>query len=121
MLRVPEHLHRLPRAGVESPSLETPKSHLDMVLGKQLLVSLLEQGGEPGDFHPTSDTVNSWSHFLILSVAASAYNINPSFIMINKIALIPEGSEGSPKHSVNLLQEELRKCFISSNHISLKQ
>lgn len=64
-----------------------------------------------------SHSVNTWSHLLTLSVAAPVYNINPSCIMINKIALIPEGLEGLPKHSANLLQEELRKCFISSNHI----
>lgn len=39
------HKDRLPKAVMESPSLELPKSHLDMVLGSQLWVSLLEPGG----------------------------------------------------------------------------
>lgn len=37
--------HRLPRTVVDSPSLETFKSHLDMVLGNLLQVALLKQGG----------------------------------------------------------------------------
>lgn len=40
------HWHRLPRDAVESHSSEIKKSHLDMVLGKQLQAILLEQGAE---------------------------------------------------------------------------
>jgi len=40
---VTEHWQRLPRQVVESPPLEIFKSCLDMVLGNQLLVALLEQ------------------------------------------------------------------------------
>jgi len=47
-LRVIEHLHRLPREAVESPSLEIFKSSLDMALGHQLWVALLEQQGWTG-------------------------------------------------------------------------
>jgi len=37
---------RLPREVVKSPTLEIfRRSHLDMILGDQLWVSLLEQGG----------------------------------------------------------------------------
>jgi len=49
--------HRLPKEVVESPSLLLRKSHLDVVLGSQLWVALLEQGFGPGDFQrslPTS-------------------------------------------------------------------
>ena len=35
----------MPREMVEPPSLETFRSHLDMVLGNRLSVALLEQGG----------------------------------------------------------------------------
>ncbi|KAK4828982.1 hypothetical protein QYF61_001638 [Mycteria americana] len=42
-LRVTEPRHRLPREFVESPSLETIKSHLNIVLGNWLQVALLEQ------------------------------------------------------------------------------
>jgi len=41
-VRVTESWHRLPREVVESPSLEIFKSHLDMILYKQLEVVLLE-------------------------------------------------------------------------------
>ena len=44
-VRVTDHWHRLPREVVESLSLETFKSHLDTVLGNQLCMALLEQGG----------------------------------------------------------------------------
>ncbi|KAK4830659.1 hypothetical protein QYF61_012539 [Mycteria americana] len=43
-VRVTKHWHKLPREIVESPSLETFKSSLDMVLGNLLQVILLEQG-----------------------------------------------------------------------------
>jgi len=36
---------------VESPSLEIFKSHLDVVPGNQLWVTLLEQGVGAGDLH----------------------------------------------------------------------
>lgn len=41
-VRMSEHWHRFPREAVESPSLERCKSCLDMVLGSQLWVTLLE-------------------------------------------------------------------------------
>ena len=44
-VRVTEHWHRLPREVVESPSLAILKGCLDMVLGNQLCVALLEQWG----------------------------------------------------------------------------
>ena len=44
-VRVTKPWHRLPREAVESPSLEIFRSHLDMVLGNQLCVALLEQRG----------------------------------------------------------------------------
>ena len=44
-VRVPEQWHRLPREVVESPSLETFKTHLDAFLCPLLWVSLLKQGG----------------------------------------------------------------------------
>jgi len=44
-LRVTEHWKRLPREVVESPSLETFKTHLDEVLCSLLWVTLLRQGG----------------------------------------------------------------------------
>jgi len=44
-VRVTEHWHRLPTEVTASPSLEIFKSHLNMVLGKQLEVALLEQRG----------------------------------------------------------------------------
>jgi len=40
-----KHGHRLPREAVESPHMETFKSHLDMVLGNWLKVALPEQKG----------------------------------------------------------------------------
>ena len=43
-VRVPEQCHRLPREVVESPSLETFKTHLDAFLCPLLWVSLLKQG-----------------------------------------------------------------------------
>ena len=43
-MRMTEHRHRVPREVVESPSLGIFRSHLDTVLGNQLLVTLLEQG-----------------------------------------------------------------------------
>lgn len=43
-VRMSEHWHRLPTEVVESPSLGVFRSHLDTVLGNQLLVTLLEQG-----------------------------------------------------------------------------
>ncbi|KAK4810930.1 hypothetical protein QYF61_013338 [Mycteria americana] len=42
-VRVTKHWNRLPREVVEFPSLEIFKSHLEMVLGNQLQVTLLEQ------------------------------------------------------------------------------
>ncbi|KAK4806261.1 hypothetical protein QYF61_013405 [Mycteria americana] len=42
-VRVTQHWHRLPREVVESPSLEIFKSHLDVVLGNWLWMTLLEQ------------------------------------------------------------------------------
>ena len=44
-VRVIEHWHRLPREVVKFPSLEIFTSQLDMVLGNQLWVALLEQRG----------------------------------------------------------------------------
>jgi len=44
-VRVTEHWHRLPGEAVASPPLEIFTSHLDMVLGNQFQVALLEQGG----------------------------------------------------------------------------
>lgn len=47
----------MPQKVVESLSLETFKSSLDMVLGKQLWMALFEQGGWPYDLQmafPTS-------------------------------------------------------------------
>jgi len=44
-VRMVKHRHRLPRECVESPSLEISQSHLVRVLGNQLEVALLEQGG----------------------------------------------------------------------------
>lgn len=41
---VAKHWHGLPSEAVESPSLEVFKSHLAMVLGNQLYVTLLERG-----------------------------------------------------------------------------
>ncbi|KFV88701.1 hypothetical protein N308_12824, partial [Struthio camelus australis] len=35
-VRVTEHWHRLPRDGVESPSLEIFKARLDVILGNML-------------------------------------------------------------------------------------
>ena len=43
-VRVPEQWHRLPREAVESPSLETFKTHLDTFLCPLLWVCLLKQG-----------------------------------------------------------------------------
>jgi len=43
-VRVTEHWHRLPREVMESPPLEILRSHLDMVLGHQLKVTLIKQG-----------------------------------------------------------------------------
>lgn len=40
---VAEHWPRLPKDIVESPFLEILKNYLDVVLGRQLLVALLEQ------------------------------------------------------------------------------
>lgn len=44
-VRMVKHCHRLPGEVVGSASSETLKSHLGMVLGSQLYMSLLEQGG----------------------------------------------------------------------------
>lgn len=41
-IRVTKHLQRLPREVMDSPSLETLKNCLDMVLGTWLCVPLLE-------------------------------------------------------------------------------
>jgi len=63
---VTKHRQRLPRDPVESPSLEIFKSHLDMVLGSLLWVTLLEQGAGQDDLQrclPTSailDSVNTY-------------------------------------------------------------
>ena len=43
-VKVTEHWNRLPREAAESPSLEILKSCLDIFLGNQLSVDLLEQG-----------------------------------------------------------------------------
>jgi len=40
-----EHCHRLAREVVDSLSLESSKNYLDIVLGNQLCVALLEQRG----------------------------------------------------------------------------
>ena len=56
-VRVPEQWHRLPREGVESPSLETFKTHLDVFLCPLLWVCLLKQGVGQDDLQrslPTS-------------------------------------------------------------------
>lgn len=42
-VRVAEHWRRLPKEVVESPSLETFKSHLNIVWGNWIYVALLEQ------------------------------------------------------------------------------
>lgn len=57
MVWATQHWHRLPRELVESHSLEILKSQLDMVLGNQLQVTLLEQEGldqmiSRGSFQP---------------------------------------------------------------------
>lgn len=44
-VRVTEQWHKLPREVMESPTLEVFKSHLDLVLGNQLLVTLTEHRG----------------------------------------------------------------------------
>jgi len=44
-VRVTKHWQRLPGAAVHSLSLEILKTQLDMVLGNQFEVALLEQGG----------------------------------------------------------------------------
>lgn len=41
---VTEHWHKLPREFLESPSLESLKSHLGMVLGNEFYLALLEWG-----------------------------------------------------------------------------
>jgi len=56
-VRVTECWKRLPREVVGSPSLEIFKSYLDMVLGNQLWVALVEQEGldqmsSTGPFQP---------------------------------------------------------------------
>lgn len=43
-VRMTKHQHKLPREAVNSPSLETFKNYLDMVLGNWLWVALLEWG-----------------------------------------------------------------------------
>lgn len=42
-MTVAEHWPRLPKDTVESPFLEILKNYLDVVLGRQFLVTLLEQ------------------------------------------------------------------------------
>ena len=44
-VRVPAQWHRLPREAVESPSLETFRTCLDVFLWPLLWVCLLKQGG----------------------------------------------------------------------------
>ncbi|KAK4816234.1 hypothetical protein QYF61_013642 [Mycteria americana] len=54
---VTKRWQRLPRVLVGSPFLEIFKSHLDMVLGNRLCMSLLEQGGAgPDDLQRTIPT-----------------------------------------------------------------
>lgn len=60
-----EHLHRLPRHVMESPSLEILKSALDMVLRSVLSVALLEQRG-----------CNRWPPEV-------PFNLNDSVVFIN--------------------------------------
>ena len=56
---VTEHWSRLPGEFVDSPSLEILKSCLDMVLGNQLWVALLEQGLRPDDLQRSLPTSTS--------------------------------------------------------------
>lgn len=42
-VRVAEHWHMLPKEAMESPSLESFKSHLNIVWGNWIHVALLEQ------------------------------------------------------------------------------
>ena len=56
-MRVTEHQHRLPREAVESPPSEILKSCLDMVLGNQLGVALLEQVGMDLQGSPPTSTI----------------------------------------------------------------
>ena len=58
-----EPWHRLPRAGVESPSLETFKTRLDAVLCSLLWVTLLGQGvglGDPQRALPAPTILGFW-------------------------------------------------------------
>lgn len=50
-LWVAEHWRRLPRVGLESPSLDSSQTHLDMFLHDVLWMALPWQGVRPGHFH----------------------------------------------------------------------
>lgn len=55
-----EHWHKLPREVVGSPSMETFKSHQDMVLSKQLWVAV-QQGADLMDMEVPTASAIMWS------------------------------------------------------------
>lgn len=63
-MQVTEHWHRLPREVVESLSSEVIKTQLDMILGNQLWVLLLEQHQVTSEnsFLPPPLPVILWIH-----------------------------------------------------------